>query len=388
MLPIARMTPLLRTTLRKVLQASRCVLALLLLASTSAGQHDRHIGQESSPALRQAISEAAKKYNIPGIAVALIEHGQLHDVELFGVRDLKSNTPITANTVFEAGSLGEPVYAYSVLLLAADGRFNPGTPLTTYLPTPYVRELDPISSSHGTEPIYDPALAQINAIRVMNHTSGFPDWARNQHLRWQSAPGQKWSYSNEGYLYLQQVVEHFTGESFEDFVARSVLRPGAMIRSGFTWQEAYSGVIATGYDRAGAPVDAQRYSRPAAAATMYTTIQDYARFIQHLLASAPTQHAHESAVNLMLHPTVVVEDANSFSWGMGLGLEKKDGDFFFFQRGNNPGFQSFIIASRSSGTGLIILTNSSNGLEAVPALIAATIGGNHPVLKSAFLQSQ
>jgi CubicO group peptidase (beta-lactamase class C family) len=388
MLPGARMIRLPRSTRSKVLQALTCALCVLLLASTSAGQRDRQIGQQSSPALRQAISEAAKKYNIPGIAVAWIEHGQLRAVELFGVRDLKSNAPITTNTVFEAGSLGEPVYAYSVLLLSADGRFNPGTPLTAYLPLPYMRDLDPLFASHGTEPLYDPALAHVNAIRVMNHTSGFPDWARKQNLRLQSPPGQKWSYSNEGYLYLQHAVEQFSGESFEDFVARSVLRPGVMIHSSFTWQEAYSGVIATAYDRTGAPLDAQRYLRPAAAATLYTTIQDYTRFIQHLLASASIQQAHESAVTLMLRPTVAVEAANSFSWGMGLGLEKRGDDLFFFQRGNNPGFQSFVIASRNSGTGLIILTNSSNGLDAVPAIIAATIGGNHPILKSAFLQAR
>ena len=44
----------------------------------------------------------------------------------------------------------------------------------------------------------------------MNHTSGMPEWAHDQHLRLQFAPGQKWSYSNEGYLYLQRVVERIT----------------------------------------------------------------------------------------------------------------------------------------------------------------------------------
>ncbi len=364
-----------------------CALGLSLFAANSSGQRDREAGQQASPALRQAISDAAKKYKIPGIAAALIEHGQLRAVEVFGVRDQSSNNPLSANTIFEAGSLGEPLYAYAVLLLSADGRFNPGAPLPSYLPLPYLRLLDPTSPSAETEPLYDPRFNQITAIRVMNHTSGMPDWARNHHLTLQSAPGEKWSYSNEGYLYLQSVVEHFTGEAFDAFMTRSILGPARMPRSSFVWRDAYAGEMATGYGRSGTPVEIQHYARPAAAATLYTTIRDYAQFVTFLLASAAAQRAHESAVSLMLKPTVSVDDPAPFSWGLGVGLEKDGDDFFFFHRENGPGFQSFIIASRKTGSGIVIFTNSGSGLDAVPEIVAATIGGNHPILKSAFLHS-
>jgi CubicO group peptidase (beta-lactamase class C family) len=364
------------------------VLGFFLLAENVAGQRDSLTGLQTSPAFRQAISDAAKKYKIPGIAAALIEHGRLRSIEVFGVRDLKSNAPVTVNTIFEAGSLGEPLYAYAVLRLGSEGHFNPGEPLTTYLPLPYVRDLDPLSTSPATEPLYDPALAQVTAIRVMNHTSGFPDWAHNQHLRLPSAPGQKWAYSNESYLYLQHATEHATGETFDDFVSRSILRPAGMLRTRFTWQEAYTGEIATGYDRAGVPVPSHHYPRPVATATLYTTIQDYTRFVLSLLASAPSQQAHESAVSLMLNPTVSVDDPAPFSWGLGIALEKNGDDVFFLHRENNPGFQSFVLASRKTGSGVVIFTNSGNGLAAVPEIIAATLGGNHPILQSNFLHSQ
>jgi hypothetical protein len=87
----------------------------------------------------------------------------------------------------------------------------------------------------------------------------------------------------------------------------------------------------------------------------------------------------------MLRPTVSVDDF--FSWGLGCGLESTGDDLFFFARGANSGFQSFVMASRKTGKGIVILTNSENGLAAVPDLIAATIGGSHPIFKSAFLHS-
>jgi CubicO group peptidase (beta-lactamase class C family) len=362
-------------------------LISVLLSKSGFAQSSRPTEQPSLSQAQSLLPQVAAKYKIPGVAVAVIEHGQLRDIEAFGVRDKKSNTPITEKTVFEAGPLGEPLYAYAVLRLAAEGHFDTGTPLPAILPLPYARNLDPTSSSDSTESLYDPRFNQITAQRVMNHTSGMPDWARNQHLHLILTPGQKWSYSNEGYLYLQSVVEHVTGEPFEAFLTRSVLAPARMAHSSFVWRPEYDGEMATGYDRSGAPVEIHRYSRPAAAATLYTTIRDYAQFVSLLLASAPAQRAHESAVSLMLNPTVAVDGAIPFSWGLGVGLEKIGDDLFFFHRENSSGFQSFVIASRKTGSGVVIFTNSGNGLDAVPEFLAATIGGNHPILKSTFMLS-
>jgi CubicO group peptidase (beta-lactamase class C family) len=358
------------------------ILGGMLLAMSLAAQFDPGQPQVVSPEVKRAVSDAAAKYKIPGIAVALIDHGQLTGIEVFGVRDTKSNAPVTRNTVFEAGSLGESLYAYAVLRLAADRQFDPGMPLTAYLPLPYIRDLDPTSLSVATESIYDPRLNQITAFRVMNHTTGMPDWARNTHMFIQAEPGQEWSYSNEGYLYLQRVVEHATGERLAALLQRTVFGPAGMAHSSFTWRDNLSGQLAIGHGRSGAPLEADRYMQPAAGATLYTTIEDYARFVTLILASAPAQRAHESAVSLMLRPTVTAED--SFSWGLGCGLEKSDDDLLFFNRGANPGFQSFVMASRKTGKGIVILTNSENGLAAVSELVSATIGGNHPIFKSTF----
>ncbi len=361
-----------------------CVLA----ASAAIAHGYRPPDQGSSTLAASVLPQVAAKYKIPGLAVAVIAHGQLQGIEVFGVRDKDSNAPVTERTVFEAGPLGEPLYAYAVLRLAAEGHFNLGAPIPALFPLPYVRDFDPTSNAVSTESLYDPQFNQVTAIRVMNHTSGMPDWARSQHLRLQTAPGQKWAYSNEGYLYLQHAIEHITGEPFGEFLSRSALVPARMAQSGFIWREEYAKSMATGYDRSGAPVEIHRYLRPAAAATLYTTVREYAQFITMLLASAPAQRAHESAVSLMLNPTVMVGNDSKLSWGLGFGLEKSGDDLLFFQLENGAGFQAFVIASRKSGSGVVIFTNSGNGLDAVPEIIAATIGGDHPILKSAFLHSQ
>jgi len=388
MLQNAPMKFLLHSARRTALNLSICMLSLLLFAIDSFGQRDNFPGHESSPVLRKAISEAASNYKIPGIAAAWIEHGQIKAIETFGIRDRKSGAPVTANTVFEAGSLGEPVYAYSVLFLAAEGHFNVGSPVPTYFPLPYVRDFDATSPSSRSEPLYDPQFNQITAMRVMNHTSGMPDWAVGQHLRLQSAPGMKWSYSSEGYIYLQRAVEYATSESMESLVTRSILAPARMTHSSFTWKESYASDVAIGYDNSGTAIETHRYSKPIATATLYTTIRDYAQFITYLMASSPAQRAHESAVSLMLHPTVSVDDTVPFFWGFGFGVEKTGDDLYFFHREKSSRIQSMVIASRKTGNGILIFTNSGNGLDVVADILAATSSTDHSIVKSDFLRSR
>ena len=363
---------------------SGAVVCLLIAGASLAGQINRRDRlTEPSPELRRSVPAAAAKYKIPGIAAALIDHGQVRDVVVFGVRDKKSSAPMTENTVFEAASLSKPVFAYAVLRLAADGKFNLGVPLTKYLPMPYKRELNPFQpeSMLKTDFIDDPRLNQITAMRVMNHTSGMPNWVRDQHMRLLFSPGDGWSYSSEAYVYLQRAVEKATGQPLDALAEEFVLGPFGMGHSSFVWRAEYTPILATGYDREGKAVAATRYLRPVAASTLYTTLDDYARFVGGILASSERQRSHEYAVSLMLQPTVEVDKTLGLWWGEGWGLENLGGEQYFFHWGANPGFQNFVMASRKSGKGVVIFTNSGNGLEAAREVVEATLGGEHPVFK-------
>ena len=58
----------------------------------------------------------------------------------------------------------------------------------------------------------DSRLDLITARHVLSHTSGFPNFRSNKKpLKIHFTPGEKWSYSGEGYSYLQSVVTHLLG---------------------------------------------------------------------------------------------------------------------------------------------------------------------------------
>jgi CubicO group peptidase (beta-lactamase class C family) len=335
------------------------------------------------------LPQVAAKYRIPGLVVALIQKGRVAGIEGFGVRDTKSKAPITENTVFEAGTLSEPIFAYAVLELAAEGRLDLGSPVTQYFPLPYRRDPNPFSLVPASAPIdqvTDVRFEQITGIRALNHTSGLPNWALNDHLRLLYPPGEKWSYSGEAEVYLQRAVEHVTGQPFDALATRTVLGPFGMTHSSYVWRSDYEGSIATGYDANGHPISPSHYAQAIGPLTLYTTAGDYARFISIVLASSVRQRLHEGVVSLMLNPTVKVDDSLSFSWGMGWGLEQSANNLYFFNWSGQPGFYSFVMASRKTGDGVIVFTNSDNGLEASRDIVQAALGGDHPVFKSPPLQ--
>lgn len=144
--------------------------------------------------------------------------------------------------MFEAGSTSKPVFAYAVLKLCERGIMALDVPLAASKAAPWLTG--------------DPRAALITARHVLSHTSGFPNWrSKDDPLRVQFAPGSQWSYSGEGYSYLQSVVTHLTGtvdrsacSRFEEgvmvcatdidaFMRRQVLAPFGMARSGYVWNE-------------------------------------------------------------------------------------------------------------------------------------------------------
>jgi CubicO group peptidase (beta-lactamase class C family) len=177
--------------------------------------------------LEQSIPQLMKEGDVPGLSIGLLRDGELVWRHGFGVKNTKTNDPVTDETVFEAASLSKPVFAYAVLKLVDAGKFDLDKPLNQYLPGNYdIGE--------------DPRLGQITARRVLSHTTGFPNWRpQGGALKIHFTPGDRFSYSGEGFVYLSKVIERVTGEKFNDFMKRMVFDPLGMSSSSYVWQESY-----------------------------------------------------------------------------------------------------------------------------------------------------
>ena len=308
---------------------------------------------------------------IPGASVAVLRDGEIRQWA-FGIADAKSGTPVTDSTVFEAASLTKPVFSYAVLRLVERGELNLDQPLS---------ELIDVTETNMAAAADDPRLQQITARRVLTHTTGLPNWARNEPLVFASDPGT-FGYSGEGFVYLQRVIEELTDSPSADFVRREVLGPLGMRHSSLVWEDSFDSDGAVGHDFLAEPREKWRPEEANVAGTLHTTAADFARFLREMASPTLVSHATLSA---MLEPASDVVDG--VHWGLGWALESwtppDDGagpEPLFWHWGNNGVFRCYTTGSPSRGTALIVLTNSEVGQALTGPLVQSLFPGEHPAL--------
>ena len=371
-----------RTFLARSCRAACCSVACLPLSGCARQKGDR-ISEPRLPGgiveyLDKRVPELLAQTKVPGLSIAVVKDGLLAWRRSYGIADVETREPISDDTIFEAGSVSKTVFAYAVLKLCDRRILSLDRPLTTY----------------STErPLEDPRVDLITARRVLCHTTGLPNW-RSAPLSLAFTPGERWSYSGEGYWYLQSVITRVLGRVdlgncsvFEDglrvcatdigdYLKANVLTPFGMTSSGYVWNVGYETRVAQGHDvdgrirnprRRATAVDAARY---AAAGGLHTTATEYARFLTEVIDPKPPDAYRLSRQmrDEMIRPQVTV-DATS-SWALGWQIfHGKSGDVIS-HGGDNPGFKAFVVASVPRRAGWLILMNGDNAGPIIQALVA------------------
>ena len=330
--------------------------------------------------LENFIPQLIKDGDVPGLAIALVRDGNLVWQRGFGVKSANTNEPVNDETVFEAASLSKPVFAYAVLKLVDAGKFDLDKPLNQYRPGKY---------DVGD----DARLGQITARRVLSHTSGFPNWRQpGGPLTIHFTPGERFSYSGEGFVYLSKVIEHITGEKFNDFMQRMVFEPLGMTSSSYVWQASYDTLKAFRHNTRGEAAGQGKMSPGAfnAAASLHTTARDYGRFVAAILQGTGLK---PETRKLMLTPQVQVREGGAGTvnrpqakpfpevfWGLGWGLQTTREGVSFFHWGDNGDNKAYVVAFNKEKLGVVVFANSTYGLSIARELVAEAVGGEQPAL--------
>jgi CubicO group peptidase (beta-lactamase class C family) len=328
-------------------------------------------------ALQKDLPLLMKEADLPGLSIALIRNSEVVWHQGFGVKDSKSKEPVGDNTVFEAASLSKPVFAYAVLQLVDSGKLDLDTPLQKYLPGDY--DVGP-----------DPRLGLITARHVLSHTTGFPNWRQQSGLKIFFTPGEKFSYSGEGFVYLAKVVERITGEELNNFLRRTVFQPLQMSNSSFIWEAGYEQLKTSRHNSMGEPTEQFKTTTPNAASTLHTTALDYGRFVVAILKGTGLKKetlkqmlttqvkVDESGSNMTNRPANKPSDA--VSWGLGWGLQNTRDGLSFWHWGDNGNAKAYIVAFNRQKLGAVVFANGDNGLSFMPELISRAVGGEQPAL--------
>jgi len=303
--------------------------------------------------LQALVAEA----EITGMSVAVIENGAISTTMVAGVRSSETSPPITDDTVFEAESLTKPVVAWVALRLVEEGVLDLDDPLSELAPWP--------------DAAHDPRYMTITPRMVLSHTAGFPNFRDpGAQLPILFEPGLYFSYSGEGFLFLQHVIEAVTFRSMEDLAKEYVFDPFGMSSSSLVWQSNYGDRVAVGHTDMGIALDKFVPQQANAAISLHTTASDYARFLIGIQSSDDLGRRLRRDADL-----AQVDALDGVFWGLGWGLQPTMDGSARWEWGDNAGYKSFAWLAPDASEGFVMLSNSANGMLILHSLFEAIVSG-------------
>ncbi len=243
-------------------------IALLMVVAASAVAADdltmpRFADPERRTKLEAAFPDIEKLFEnyrrdrgIPGLVFGIVIDGDLAYVRGTGVRDRRSNDPVTADTVFRIASMTKSFTALAILKLRDEGRLSLDDPASKWIPE--------LSGLHY--PTSDSAPITIR--HLLTHGAGFPEdnpWGDRQLgvsdetlKRWLEAglpfstpPGTAYEYSNYGFALLGRIVTNASRVPYRDYLEKKILSPIGMKASTLEPSAVPASVRAMGYRRSG-----------------------------------------------------------------------------------------------------------------------------------------
>jgi CubicO group peptidase (beta-lactamase class C family) len=330
-----------------------------------------------------------RHYRVPAVSIAVIDNYRVVWAHAAGLRNVASNAPALTTTLFQAASMSKPVAAAGFLHLVEERKLNLDADVNTML------------RSWHLPPPPDNSPERVTLRRLLSHTAGinvhgFSGYdrdaalptlaqvlegvapANSEAIRVTAVPGSKTDYSGGGTSIAQQVAVDLTGEPFPAFMQQTLLGPLGMMNSTFDqplpeglWPRA-----ADGYYGDGKPVHRGWHVYPTmAAAGLWTTPTDLATFVIAI------QNAMHGQGRPPIDATVALLMITKVSQGFGLGPEVQPG--YFAHNGANVGFQGTFYGLTEGGKGVVVMTNSEDGLQIAEEVVHSVANAyGWPVLQT------
>jgi CubicO group peptidase (beta-lactamase class C family) len=308
---------------------------------------------------------------VTGVGIAIFSDGKLAFLKTYGVRDKEKNQPLTPDSVMTGASFTKAAFAYMVMQLVQEKVLDLDKPVYQYLPKP-------LPDYPDYEELADDArFKKITSRMLLSHTSGFANLRflePDRKLRIHFEPGSRYAYSGEGIRLLQKVVEAITKKPLAVLMQARVFQPLGMTRTSMVWEDRFESDYANGYDEYGRSLGAERRQTADAAGSMQTTTRDFAQFV---LAMMQGRGLSTQTRELMLGPQIQIFSKHQFptldgdttdenkplrlSYGLGWGLYWTPYGRAFFKEGHDEGWRNYTICFDRPKSGIVIMTNSSNG---------------------------
>ena len=341
--------------------------------------------------LDKKISFLIKKANVTGLAVTIFNDNQVAYQKAFGYSNFETKDTLDINHIFYGASLSKSVFAYLVALLVGENKIDLDQPINSYFDV----ELPEIPIDKEFRRLHDlkddERYKQITTRMCLSHTTGFSNWRwlnePDEKLRIHFDPGTSHSYSGEGIMLAQWLVEHVTNEKLEDIAREKVFEPLGMNNTDYLWRDDFKKHFCYGHSEKQEKLPKHIETEDAAAAgSMQTTIIDYSLFLQNILKLCKE---NSEVSKKLFTPTIRIKSKAQFgplakeitneyddielSYGLGWALLKSPYGVGAGRGGHSEGFQHYSIIFPEKGIGVVLMSNSDNAESIFKELLEITI---------------
>jgi CubicO group peptidase (beta-lactamase class C family) len=296
------------------------------------------------------------RQKIPGIALAIIKNGEVVAAKGYGSANLEHRVPVTTDSIFQAGSIGKQFTAAAVVLLEEHGKLRLDDKIAHYLP--------PTKARWGS----------ITIRHLLTHTSGIPEYEdevddRRDYsereltelvglLSRRSPPGQKFEYSNSGYLLLGIIIHRVTGKFHADYIRESIFEPLGMNTARILTDADIASNRVAGYRmNKGGRIINQEWVSPTfnqtADGVFWLSLTDFLAWEKAVRAQALLKP--ESWAQIFT--PVVLNTGEKHPYGFAWEITKKDGQTVHGHDGSFRGFEAILTRYLEEGLTLIALAN-------------------------------
>jgi CubicO group peptidase (beta-lactamase class C family) len=333
-----------------------------------------------------------------GMAVAVIDHGKVVYVKAYGIRNAKGD-PLSTDTIMYGASLTKTVFAYTVMQLVDQGKLN--------LDTPIKDDLDKPLPTYGPDPVFpdkygpykdladDPRWERITPRMCLTHSTGFSNFwfiepDRKLHIHFD--PGTHFSYSGEGLILLQFVIEHGRkaqglGLDLGDLTKANFDRLG-MTRTSLIWLNNGQDLnVAEGWNDQGQAQPHEKRSKVRVAGSMNTTIADFSKFSAALVSgdglsrasfaemTKPQLHITVAHQFPLFQPDLPLNEQRKDLYA-GLGVVVFDGPqgHGFYKGGHDGQTANTMVCLNASQRCVVILSNDVRSEAGFAELVGFILG--------------
>lgn len=317
------------------------------------------------------LADRMASYKIPGVSIAVIQNHKIIWAKGYGFANDSAKTPVTAQTLFQAGSISKSLNAVGVMRLVQQKKLNLDADINNYLTSwkfPYdsiskgkkITMANLLSHSAGINVHgfggYEPGTPLPTIVQVLNGEKP----ANTPRIHSVTAPGSGYQYSGGGITVAQLMVMDVTHQPYADYMKKEVLKPLGM--NGSTFAQPATDVdqklLAIAYNEDEKPIRGNYHIYPEqAAAGLWTNPTDLAKYIigMQLAYEGKSAKVLDTASVKQMFTVHAGSDA-----GLGVFISKPDSVFYFSHDGADAGFRARYVGSFEGGNGVVVMVNSNN----------------------------